>query len=169
MCFHKENIMSTIVKVSFLLLGMLTVVSAQNFVEQIPADQQREIERAIVETHAKMKLAGEQRNVEDLYKYVLETDKGVIIEDGQLRRTREEALRSTSRGMQGLRDLAYTYGQTYVTILSPTAALWVGEGTASATLEDGRQISGPFAETIVFVQNEGVWKVLHAHRSVPNR
>jgi hypothetical protein len=161
--------MSNSLIVSFLLVCLPAVACAQSFVQQLPADQQQAIEKAIVETHARMKLAAEQKNAEDLFAYVLEMDKGVIIEDGRLRRTRGEALRSTEQGMQGLKGLAYTYTQTYVTVLAPTMALWVGEGTASATLEDGRQISGPFAETIVFVQNNGDWKVIHAHRSAPNR
>jgi ketosteroid isomerase-like protein len=44
----------------------------------------------------------------------------------------------------------------------------VAEGTSSGTLKDGRYVEAPFAETIVFVQREGQWKVLHAHRSSPN-
>jgi ketosteroid isomerase-like protein len=155
--------------VSFLLICLPAAACAQNFVQQMPADQQQAIEKAIVETHARMKLAAERKDAEDLFANVLEMGKGVIIEDGRLRRTREEALRSTEQGMRGLKGLTYTYTQTYVTVLAPTMALWVGEGTASATLEDGRQISGPFAETIVFVRNNGDWKVLHAHRSTPNR
>jgi hypothetical protein len=169
MRFYQENIMLNTLRVLFLLVGIVIGASAQNLVQEMSADQQQAIEKAIIETHAKLKLAGEQRNVEALYDYVLEMDKGVIIENGQLRRTRQDAVRSTRQGMQGLKDLAYTYTQTYVTVLSPTVALWVGEGTASATLEDGRQVSAPFAETIVFVQNEAEWKVVHAHRSTPNR
>jgi ketosteroid isomerase-like protein len=96
-------------------------------------------------------------------------DKGVIIEDGHIRWTRQEASSSTRQGLQGLKDLSYTYTQKYVTEVSPAVTLWVGEGTSAATLQDGRQISAPFAETIVFVQRDGQWKVLHAHRSVPNR
>jgi hypothetical protein len=61
------------------------------------------------------------------------------------------------------------YTQKRITVIAPTMALWVGEGTSSATLQDGRQISAPFAESILFVKKEGQWKVFHAHRSVPNR
>lgn len=135
----------------------------------MPIDQQQAIERAIIDVHAKMKQAAELRDIDALYANVLEMDKGVIIEDGLLRRTRQDALNSTREGMQRLKDLSYAYTQKYVTVISPTVALWVGEGTSSATLEDGRHISVPFAESIVFVQQGGQWKVLHAHRSVPNR
>jgi ketosteroid isomerase-like protein len=165
----KEKIMSNILKVLFLLACFPLVGTAQCSQKEISVKQQQAIESAILGVHAKMKQAAEQRDVDALYKYVLEMDKGVIIEDGRIRWTRQEALNSTRQGLQGLKDLSYTYTQKYVTVISPTVALWVGEGTSSATLEDGRQISMPFAETIVFVQKYGQWKVLHAHRSVPNR
>jgi hypothetical protein len=96
-------------------------------------------------------------------------DKGVIIEDGRIRWTRQEALNATKQGLQGLKDLSYVYAQKRITVISPAMALWVGEGTSSATLQDGGQISVPFAESILFVKKEGQWKVFHAHRSVPNR
>jgi ketosteroid isomerase-like protein len=116
-----------------------------------------------------MQQAAQQGKVDSLYKYVLDVAKGVIIEDGKLRLTRQEALETTWQGMQGLKDVSYSYTQTYITMISPTVALWVGDGTSSAMLKDGRQISAPFAESIVFVMKDGQWKVLHAHRSIPNR
>ena len=163
------KVMSNALRTVFLLAYVPLACTADKASQQIPADQQQAIERAIIDVHGKMKQAAEQRDTEALYKYVLEMDKGVIIEGGRLQRTRQEALNSTRQGMQGLKDLAYTYTQEYVTVISPTVALWVGEGTASVTLGDGRQTSAPFVETIVFVQKEGQWKVLHAHRSAPCR
>ena len=161
--------MSNLLKVILLLACVPLVGITQCNRKTISVKQQQAIGRAIFDVHAKMKQAAERRNVDALYEHVLERDKGVIIEDGRIRWTRQEALNSTRQGLQGLKDLSYAYTQKYVTVISPTVALWVGEGTSSATLEDGRQISMPFAETIVFVQKYGQWKVLHAHRSVPNR
>lgn len=161
--------MSNSLRVLLLVACVPVVWTTQNHSKEMSIGQQQAIERAIADVHAKMKQAAEQRDVEALYQYVLEMDKGVIIEDGRIRWTRQEALSSTKQGMQGVKDLSYTYARKYVTVISPTVALWVGEGTTSATLEDGRQISVPFAETIVFVEKDGQWKVLHAHRSVPNR
>jgi uncharacterized protein (TIGR02246 family) len=134
----------------------------------VPAEQQKAIEKAILEVHAKMKKAAENRDADALYDFVLDTDKGVIIEDGRLLRTRKEALDSTRQGLQGITDLSYTYNQKHITVISPTVALWVADGTSSVTINDGRKISVPFAETIIFVQRDGQWKVLHAHRSAPN-
>ena len=162
--------MSNSLRVILLLICVPVFCTIQkNTKGRMSVDQQQAIESAIFDVQAKMKQAAEGRDVEALYKYVLEMDKGVIIEDGRIRWTRQEALNSTRQGLQGLKDLSYAYTQKYVTVISPTVALWVGEGTSSAALEDGRQISVPFAETIVFVQKDGQWKVFHAHRSVPNR
>jgi ketosteroid isomerase-like protein len=161
--------MSYVLRVLLLLACIPVVSTSNNDPKKMPIDQQQAIEKAIGDVHAKMKQAAEQRDTDALYEYVLDMDKGVIIEDGRILRTRQEALSSTKQGMKRLKNLSYTYTQKYVTPISETAALWVGEGTTSATLEDGRQISAPFAETIVFVKIGGQWKVLHAHRSVPGR
>jgi ketosteroid isomerase-like protein len=134
----------------------------------VSADQQKAIEKAILDVHAEMKKAAENLDVEALYGNVLDEIRGPIIEDGRVSQTREEAFESTKRGLQGLSRLAYEYTQKHVTVLSPTLALWVGHGTASATLRDGREISAPFAETIVFAVKDGRWRVFHAHRSTPN-
>ncbi|MGD8278270.1 MAG: nuclear transport factor 2 family protein, partial [Gemmatimonadota bacterium] len=87
----------------------------------------------------------------------------------QLAETWSAALARTTQGFQGVTSLSYTDDHENITVLSPTTALWVGAGTASATLVDGRRIDAPFAESIVFVRRDGEWTVLHAHRSTPNR
>lgn len=161
--------MSNILRVLFLLAYVPLLGITQDDHRQMPVNQQQAVETAILDVQAKMQQAAEGRDVDALYKYVLEMNKGVIIEDGRIRWTRQEALSATRQGLQGLKDLSYQYTQRQITVISPTAALWVGEGTTSATLADGRQISVPFAESIVFVQKDGQWQVFHAHRSVPNR
>lgn len=160
--------MTNVFKAILVSACVSVVWAVQNNKGGMPLEQQQAIEKAILKVHSAMKTAAENRNVEALYDFVLDTDKGVIIEDGRLSRTRQEALDSTKRGLQRMTDLSYTYNQKYITVISPTVALWVAEGTSSATIEDGRKISVPFAETIIFVERDGQWKVLHAHRSLPN-
>jgi hypothetical protein len=53
-------------------------------------------------------------------------------------------------------------------VISDEAALLTGNGTSTVTLGDGRRLSGPFAVSLVFVQRDGAWKVLHGHYSTPN-
>ncbi len=152
------------------MLACVPVVwMTQHDSKKMSSEQELAIEQAIIDVQEKMQQAAQQGDVDALYEYVLEMDNGVIIEDGRIRWTRQEALNSTKQGLQGLKDLSYAYSQKRITVISPTMALWVGEGMSSATLQDGRQISVPFAESILFVEKDGQWKVFHAHRSVPNR
>jgi ketosteroid isomerase-like protein len=116
-----------------------------------------------------MRSAAERLDAAALYAHVLDTATPPIIENGALAETWGAALARTTRGFQGLTGVGYTYTRQSITALSPTIALWVAAGTATATLADGRQVSAPFAETMVFVQRDGQWKVLHAHRSSPAR
>jgi len=160
---------SNAIKIFLLTVCILIIGAIQINPQEMLNNEQQEIENAIAGVHKKMQQAAQQGDIDSLYQYILDMAKGVIIEDGKLRQTRQEALNATRQGMQGLQNLSYSYSQKYITVLSPTAALWVGEGTSSATLKDGRQFSVPFAETIVFIKKDGQWKVLHAHRSIPNR
>lgn len=161
--------MPNTLRASLLLACIPFVWMTQHNSEKMSIEQQQALEKAIVDVQAKMQQAAQLGDVDALYAYVLEMDKGVIIEDGRIRWTRQEALSATKQGLLGLKELVYSYTKKNVTAISPDVALWVGEGTSSATLQDGRQISAPFAESILFVKQEGQWKVFHAHRSVPNR
>ena len=136
--------------------------------QAVPDPQQRSIKEAIRAVHVQMRQAAERLDAAALYAHVLDTETPPIIEDGRLMPTRAAALANTVEGLRGLTRVSYGYSREHVTVLSPTMALWVGEGMASATLEDGRQITAPFAESLLFVQREGQWKILHAHRSAPN-
>jgi ketosteroid isomerase-like protein len=132
-----------------------------------PVAAQQSIETEIRAVHAQLRQAAESLEAQALYAFVLDTDTPPIIEDGRMAPTRTEALQNTAQGLRGLTRLSYTYTRESITVISPNTVLWVGEGTASATLQDGREIAGPFAETIVFVKRDNQWKILHAHRSAP--
>ena len=116
-----------------------------------------------------MRDAAERMESEALFAFVLDTRVPHVIENRTLASTRRVALERTTLGLQGIASLSYAYAHESIVMLSETTALWIGSGTTSARLEDGRELSIPFAETIVLVEDAGRWKVLHAHRSVPNR
>ena len=130
-------------------------------------NQQQNIKEAILKIHAEIKTAAENLDSEALYQHVLDVN-DVIIEDGALRLTRNEALDVTRQGLQGINDLSYTYNHKNIEIVSPTLALWTGTGTSAFTTQSGQYISIDFAETVVFTLRDGYWKILHAHRSSPN-
>lgn len=149
--------------VAGLALGTLPVQLAAQQQDQ----QQRAVEQALRAVHAELRQAATKLDANALFAFVLDTPTPPIIENGRLEPTRASALASTASGFQALAGLAYDYTRELVTPLSPTTALWVAEGTARATLRDGREIAAPFAESIVFVLRDGSWKILHAHRSSP--
>jgi hypothetical protein len=134
----------------------------------VPDSPSPAIEASIRSSLGEMRAAAERMDAEALYAFVLDTRVPPIIENGVLASTRQLALERTARGFVGLASLSYSYDHESIEMLSPTTALWIGGGTASAKLEDGRELSAPFAETVVLVEYAGLWKVLHAHRSVPN-
>jgi ketosteroid isomerase-like protein len=130
--------------------------------------QQDPVETAIRATHRQMQDAATQLDAAAVYAHVLDTSTPPIAEDGVLQVSRAKAFESTRAGLSALSRLSYTYTHESITLISKDAALWVAEGTVNARLQDGREITAPFAETIVFVLNGGQWKVLHGHRSAPN-
>ena len=141
--------------------------AAQNNTGTLLPDRQDAIKKAILQVHSEMKTAAENLKTDELFKYVLDVN-DVIIEDGVLQSTRREALNITRQGLQGIKELSYNYNHKNITVISPNTALWTGTGTTNVVLDDGRDFINDFAETIIFVLQEGQWKVLHAHRSAPN-
>lgn len=140
--------------------GCLTVRRAD------PGTADQDIEAVIRAVQAQLRSDAERLDAAALYAHVLDAPTP-IIEDGRIADTKAAALARTERGFKGVTKLAYTYTRDQISVLSPTIALWVGEGTATATLSDGRAFNTPFAESVLFAQREGRWMVLHAHRSAP--
>jgi ketosteroid isomerase-like protein len=151
------------------LVGVIAGDSTSLPGQAIPAPPPPAAEMAIRSSFAEMRAAAERMDVEALYAFVLDTSVPPIIENGELAATRQVALERTTRDFRGLASLAYAYEHESIILLSATTALWIGSGTARARLEDGREFSVPFVETVVLLEDAGRWKVLHAHRSVPNR
>jgi uncharacterized protein (TIGR02246 family) len=131
-------------------------------------EQQQAIEKAILKTYEQMNQAEINLDADKFFSYILDFDKGLIIQDGRLFKTRQEAYETVKQGFEGISQLKRTYEQTYVTVISPETALLTARGTSTVTLSDGQVLSGPFAVSLVYVLRDGQWKVLHGHYSVPN-
>lgn len=121
---------------------------------------------SIEKVHAQVVAAAEKRDADGMYAYILNGE-GVIIENGAVRESRQEALDATNAGFQRVQSIKYQYDHHRVTILSRHAAIWIGNGTTNAVLDDGRQVAAPFAESAVFVRQDGKWMIRHAHFSRP--
>ena len=127
------------------------------------------IEKAVIETSAKMTQAANTLNADAFFEYILDSGKCAIIQNGDLFNTRQEALEAVKRGFVGLAKLERQIDNPQVLVLSPELALLTGEGTTHATLPDGRVLTSPFAVSLIFQLKDGQWKVLHGHYSTPMR
>lgn len=131
--------------------------------------QAQSIEKAVLEVSALMTRAGQDRDADRLFRYLLDNDRGSVIQSGNLMLTRAQALAQVNANIGQVAKVEYRWRRELVTVVSPTVALLVSEGEASATTGDGQTFVTPLAQTLVFVLSGGEWKVLHAHQSSPPR
>ena len=125
------------------------------------------IEEAVLAVNAEMTQAGESADADRLFSFILETDKGSIIQNGRFFVTRGEALEEVKKNLGRIEAVDYLWTRRFVTVLSPELALLTAEGESTATTVNGETFKTPFAQTMVFVLKQGEWKVLHAHQSSP--
>jgi ketosteroid isomerase-like protein len=148
-----------------LLVAVIIGVASQGqpTKRSVPAD----IEKAVLARLGEIQSAAQRLDPEKVFSFVLENDQGALVQNGRLFLTRTEALESTRQGFQRLQKVEYTFDQQHVTLLSPTVALAIGQGSSCATTTDGRTFTNPFVQSVVLVLTNGEWKVFHAHRSTP--
>lgn len=111
--------------------------------------------------------AGEAVDADRLFSFMLETDKGSVIQNGVVMVTRQEALERVRSNLRGISRIQYRWKNRYVKVLSPEVAVLVAEGESTATTSAGDTFTTPFAQTVVFVLKAGSWKAIHAHQSSP--
>lgn len=126
------------------------------------------IVKAVTEANEQMINAASQLDAKGMFKGILDSEGGVIIQDGRFMQTRQAALEATERGFESLQSAKYQMDQTFVTVLSSEAAVLTAEGSTDIVLADGRKFTVPSAWTLVFVLRDGQWKLLHGHQSSPN-
>jgi len=158
----KSKVITTLAVASISIIIVLTAV-AQGQPRKNSAPP--EVQKAVLARLAEIQSAAENLDPDKVFSFVMENDAGALAQNGRLFLTRQEALESTKRGFQRLQKIEYRFDQQHVTLLSPTIALATGEGSSTATAEDGGTMSTRFAQSVVFVLTNGEWKVFHAHRS----
>lgn len=155
-------------KTTFALVIIIGAAVLASQAGRDPTSDTAAIEKAVLAVHAEMAEAEKALDAEKFFSYIPDFDKGLVIQDGTVFKTRQEALDTVKAGFQGISGVKRMYDQTYVTVISPEAALLTARGTSSVTLSDGRILSGPFAVSSLFVLRDGQWKLLHGHYSLPN-
>ena len=147
----------------FLISSTIAIAQHPSKDNPDPSDAETKVQARLAE----IQNAAQALDPDKVFSFVLENDKGSLVQDGKLLLTREEALQSTKQGFKGLDKVSYRFDRQHITLLSSTVALATGEGVSSATTNDGRTFSTRFAQTVVLKLAKGEWKVYHAHRSFP--
>ncbi len=113
--------------------------------------------------------AAESLNLDALDQALAENNDGALIVNGRLLLSRPEVVEFTRGNFSRIAALKYAVGPRRLTLLSPTSALLVTNGTVSVETTDGRSFTRTFAHTIVYVRIDGKWRVWHSHQSNPPR
>jgi uncharacterized protein (TIGR02246 family) len=148
------------------LLGVLLSAAAGGGLSATRAET-TSIEDAVLAVSDRMTEAGEAVDADCLFSFMLETDKGSVIQNGVVMVTRQEALERVRSNLRGISRIQYRWKNRYVKVLSPEVAVLVAEGESTATTSAGDTFTTPFAQTVVFVLQAGRWKAIHAHQSSP--
>lgn len=156
----------------FLLIAACSLTSVATLAESQPAGadaSDQAIQKAVLDTNAKMVQAANSLNVDGFFDYILDSDKCVIIQNGVVFKTRQEALEAVKAGFKGVAKMDRKLDNPQVTVISPDTALLASEGSVTATLTDGRVMNARFAVSLIFVRKGADWKLLHGHYSMPMR
>jgi hypothetical protein len=160
--------MNKALKVFLILICTSVVWAIQSNKSTMSTQQQRTIEKEILKIHKQMTKADTNLDAKKFFSYIPDFDKGLIIQDGIMFKTRQEAFNVVQTAFEGISKIKRTYDQTHITVISPETALLTAKGSSTVTLTDGRIFSSPFAVSMVFVLRDEQWKMLQGHYSVPN-
>jgi ketosteroid isomerase-like protein len=158
--------MVSLIKATGIIAVILLCASFSSTKESVKPDYTA-IEKKIKDTYAEITKAVERIDANEIFSYVLENDKGCLIQRGKIVLTRKEALESYKEDSRDIKKVTYKFDKKYVTVISPQTAVLAAEGSFEATTADGRTFGSPFAQTVVFVLKDNKWKVLHSHTSRP--
>ena len=134
----------------------------------LSAQQDGGVEKAVLAANAQATRAAEVRDLDRLFSFMLDTDKGSIVQNGALSLTPQEAKAKLEPVFRAPIQVAYRWKQQHVTVLSPSTVLLVSEGETVVTSASG-STTVPFVQTTIWVLRDGQWKILHAHQSSPPR
>jgi len=150
-----------------LVFVVLLLAARGSFAQSSSRADTSAIEAAVLAVHAEMTRAGEAGDADRLFSYMLDTDKGSVVQNGVMLTTRKEALEQVRANLGRISKIQYRWTRELVTVLSPESAVLVAEGESTATTASGDTFTAPFVQTVVFVLRGGAWKAIHAHQSSP--
>lgn len=149
-----------------ILSGLLVLLGAGGGEATTPEDQ-KSIEDAVLAVNSEMTQAAEALDADRLFSFMLDTDKGSVVQNGVVLVTRQEALDRVRANLRGISKIQYRWKKRFVSILSRDVAVLTAEGESVVNTTAGDSFSAPFAQTVVFVRKAGGWRAIHAHQSAP--
>ncbi|MFC1761340.1 nuclear transport factor 2 family protein [Planctomycetota bacterium] len=158
--------MSKTVKLCILLTCATTIYAVQKQSSIEPSHAA--IKKAVLAANTKLIEAANSMDADKFFQSIIGVEPGCIIQDGKLYANRQDALDDVSMGFESVVKMTRSYDQTHVTVISSETALFTGTGKSHVETYSGRTIDSPFAVSMLFVLQEGQWKVLHGHFSSPN-
>lgn len=159
--------MTKAVRYTFLTVAALVLLVDTGTTQARQTSDPRSVEEGVLKISAEMARAGAAVDADRLFSFMLDTDKGSVIQNGAFLATREDALQRVKANLRGLSKIEYRWKRQHVTALSADVALLTADGESVATTTEGQVFTTPFAQTVVFVMREGQWKAIHAHQSSP--
>ena len=150
------------VAVIALLIMVISLTVAWCGEESMTVERVTAAEKAVLNRLTEIQSAAELLDANKVFSYVADNDKGALVQNGRVLLTRNDAMEATKRAFAN-----YQIDTQHVTMLSPSAALVIGEGTATVETKGELSRSRRFAQSVVLVLRDGEWKVLHTHRSYP--
>ena len=116
----------TIIIASLSILAVAVIVSVSQAQASKPADSS-EVEKKVLARLDEIQKAAQGLDADKVFSFVLDNDKGALVQNGRLFLTRKDAVESTKKGFQGLQKVDYQLSQQLVTLLSPTIAWWLAK------------------------------------------
>ena len=153
-------------KVAALILCMNTLLlaSCSSHLTQSKTDR---IEKAILDVHTQLVTAAENRDADAMFAYILDSDE-TVIQTGNTVQNRQQALESVRNSFQQFSKIQYEFQQKQVTVLSPTSAEMTVKGKSIDTTHDGRVLTFPFTQKLLFVLTDDGWEIKTAHHIPEN-
>ncbi len=126
------------------------------------------IEQAVLEAAARNWEAAIAVDLPAMMAPILATEKGAYSAQSEVWWSRDDTVAFFNVAFEGVARQELDWERETVTVLSPTAALYVAKGVyRQYDREDQLLIESPHAVSIVMVLAEGQWRIRHLHQSFP--
>ena len=133
-----------------------------------PAKGIAAIEQAVLAEAGRNWDAAQEADVTAMMAPLLSTEKGAYVAQSEVWWTRDDTVAFYAVAFENVARQELDWERETVTVLSPTAALYLGKGVyRQYDRENQLLIESPHAVTIIFVLVDGHWRIRHLHQSFP--